>query len=286
MTTGPDRLSETFAHIAGKMQADFGISSRLNHRGSKGSAREETLRGFLDDFLPRDVVVTGNAELISTDGQVSGQCDVLVIDASTPPLWSSDSVRTVPIESCHAWIEVKSHLSVAELKTAWEAAVKVKQMPRTAYQSNLWSLPITTADPGPAAQLRKEMTPQCHVFAYSGASLATLQAAMGELAADTEVGMGLDSVCVLDDGFLTWVNLEADDVRFGKEFPGSTVAIYQAAPGEVLLFLNSFLHVKLSQVELYPRLNFNQYVRQRLGVRVGGLVAPIRTHNQSPPSAT
>lgn len=77
-----------------------------------------TLREFLDDFLPRVVVVTGNAELISTDGQVSGQCDVLIVDASTPRLWSSDSVRTAPIESCHAWIETKYNLSVAELTTA------------------------------------------------------------------------------------------------------------------------------------------------------------------------
>lgn len=64
---------------------------------------------------------------------------------------------------------------------------------------------IHATDPGQAAQLHLDMTPQCHIFAYSGASLATLQGAMGELAAETEVGMGLDSVCVLDHGFLTGI---------------------------------------------------------------------------------
>lgn len=285
MTTGSVQLSETFAHVAAKMRADFELSRQLNHRGSKGSSREEILRKFLVDFLPRVAEVTGNAELISTDGQISGQCDVLVVDASTPSLWSADSVRTVPIESCHGWVEVKSQLSVAELTTAWKAAVKIKRMPRTAYQTNLVSSLLGASTNGLAEQLHRDMTPQCHVFAYSGASLETLQTAMGKLAADTDIGMGLDSVCVLDQGFLTWVTLEPDDVRFGKEFPGSALATYAADPGQVLLFLNAFLHAKLSQIELYPLLDFNQYVREGIGTRVGDLVAPQRSGVPTSPSA-
>lgn len=274
MTVPSDPLLGTFADIASQMQSQFDISARLKHRGSKGSAREETLRDFLTDFMPRVVAVTGNAELISTDGQVSNQCDLLVVDASTPPLWSVDSVQVVPIESCHAWIEVKSNLSVAELEKAWQAAVEVKEMPRVAYHPGLMGALFGAADHfGEVAKMRKEMTPQCHVFAYKGASLELLLDTMVKLAADTEPGMGVDSVFILDQGFLNHVNLA--DVSICAESAEFGIAVSKCDPGQVLLAFNAVLQTRLARVEIYPRLDFNRYVTHVIDGFVGH-VRPIR----------
>lgn len=214
--------------------------------------------------MPRVAAVTGNAELISTDGQVSGQCDLLVVDASTPPLWSSDSVQTVPIESCHAWIEVKSKLTVLELTKAWHAAVQIKQMPRHAYVQGMAGALFGTADHfGVIAGLHEEMRPQCHVFAYSGASLGRLKETMVELAAEVGPGMGLDSVAVLDQGFLNRIALPSGSASV------DAIAAADCEPGQVLLALNALLQARLSRVELYPRLDFNQYVTHLLDGLVG-----------------
>lgn len=274
MAVPSDPLLGTFADIASKMQSQFNISGRLNHRGSKGSAREETLRDFLTDFMPRVAAVIGNAELISTDSRVSGQCDLLVVDASTPPLWSGDSVQVVPIESCHAWIEVKSNLSVAELEKAWKAAVKVKEMPRVAYHPGLMGALFGTADHfGEVAKIHKEMTPQCHVFAYTGASLELILETMVKLAADTDPGMGVDSVFILDRGFLNRVTLT--DVSICAESAEFGIAASECDAGQVLLAFNAVLQARLARVEIYPRLDFNRYVTHVIDGFVGH-VRPIR----------
>ncbi len=77
--------------VAARMLADFEASSVVEHRGSKGTVRETGFRtDFLAKYLPRNVEVTGSGEVISADGQVSGQCDVLLVDPATPPLWDTD----------------------------------------------------------------------------------------------------------------------------------------------------------------------------------------------------
>lgn len=271
MTANSDRLSDTFANIARKLQADFDISRGIEHRGSKGTAREGAIKDFLSDFVPRVAAVTGNAELISTDGQVSGQCDLLVVDASTPPLWSSDSVQSVPIESCHAWIEVKSNLTVKELTTAWDAAVKIKQMPRRAYVPGVAGALFGSQDPfGVIKELHREMRPQCHVFAYSGASLERLQEALVQLAARVEPGLGLDFVAVLDQGVLNRIDLP------GGRPSMDAIAAAECEPGQVLLFLNTLLHKRLARVEMYPRLDFNQYVTELIDLFEGSALPILR----------
>ena len=52
-----------------------GITS--SHAGSKGAIREDYLTDFLREHLPRTVDVYGSAEIVTADGQISPQCDVL-----------------------------------------------------------------------------------------------------------------------------------------------------------------------------------------------------------------
>ncbi|QNN82061.1 hypothetical protein H3H54_12675 [Brachybacterium sp. Z12] len=116
-------LHRILEEIATKMESDFRGSGIVEHRGSKGALREDALRRFLDDYFLRTAEVAGSGELISSFGQRSGQCDVMIIDAITPPLWTDDSYRIVPVECCDAVIEVKSNITVAELEKSWRAVV-------------------------------------------------------------------------------------------------------------------------------------------------------------------
>lgn len=182
---------------------------------------------------------------------MSRQCDLMVLDAVTPPLWERENYRLVPVECCEAVIEVKSHLTVAELKKCWGAARAIKSLPRTAYlpNRNLW-----TSDP---------MPPQVHVFAYESASLATLGDAMNELANEGDYSGGLDSVCIFDKGFFSWVDLSTGN--FGKRTSDSRVAAYESTPGSVLLFLLSYLNKRLIEAELRPKFDMDGYVSGSLG---------------------
>jgi hypothetical protein len=50
--------------------------------------------------------VYGSAEIVTADGQISPQCDVLITDPATPPFFSEDRHRVVPNECVYGMIEV------------------------------------------------------------------------------------------------------------------------------------------------------------------------------------
>jgi Domain of unknown function (DUF6602) len=122
-------LREILDSVSARMLADFHASKQIEHRGSKGTVRETGLRtAFLNKYLPRNVDVVGSGEVIAAYGQVSGQSDVMIIDPATPPLWDNEDYRIVPAECVDAVIEVKSNLTVAELRSAW-ASISESQRP-------------------------------------------------------------------------------------------------------------------------------------------------------------
>lgn len=247
--------------VAARMVADFEASAVVEHRGSKGTVREDAVRAFLADYLPRSATVTGSGELLATTGEVSGQCDVMILDAGTPPLWKEESYRIAPIECCYATIEVKSNLTGPELKKAWNAAKKVKSLPRRAYLE----------DPSPIAYTRTAygrqvdaMPPQVHVFAYSSVSLDALGEELASLAQDgDDHSLGIDSVCVLDKGLITWATLGTGGL--GMRLSDSNVAAYQATPGQVLLYLVTVLNKHLATATVNPKFDIAGYITGSLG---------------------
>jgi hypothetical protein len=262
-------LHDILEGVAAQMIADFSSSRAVEHRASKGTVREETVRAFLANYLPRTTTVTGSGELMAADGGRSGQCDVMVLDASTPPLWEREHYRIAPIECCYATIEVKSRLDSSELRKSWDAAVRLKSLPRTAYLPEL--IPIQRMAYGRAVPA---IPPQVHVFAYEGVSLETLGAELTRLAGQEEDhALGIDSVCVLDRGMLVWATLPAGN--FGMRQTDSQVASYSASPGDVLLWLTSILNAHLATAVANPRFDILKYVTKSLG-ELGHLWAPPR----------
>jgi hypothetical protein len=128
-----DRMTQIMESVAQRMSADFRATASVQHRGGKGAVREEIVRKFIANVVPGSVSVTGRGEIISADDQVSPECDVMVVDLSTPPLTDQRDFRIVPAECVHAIVEVKSHLDGRELLDACEKIMAVKVLPKAAF---------------------------------------------------------------------------------------------------------------------------------------------------------
>jgi hypothetical protein len=127
-------LRQVLASVADRMVADFKASGIARHRGSKGTVREaQLLTNYLRKYLPRIVRAEHSGEVVAVSGDVSQQCDILIVDPSTPPFWDEEDYRIVPAECVYGVIEVKSSLDSEELKNAWELIARVKALPKIAY---------------------------------------------------------------------------------------------------------------------------------------------------------
>jgi hypothetical protein len=121
------------ASVAKRMRAEFEETSTVNHHGGKGATREDMIRGFLARYLPRSAEATGPGEIITADGHVSPECDIMIIDRSTPPLMDTREFRIVPAECVHGVVEVKSRLDGRELLDGCKKIQAVKSLPKTVY---------------------------------------------------------------------------------------------------------------------------------------------------------
>jgi hypothetical protein len=131
------KLRAVLASVADKMLADFKASSVAKHSGSKGTVREaQLLNNYLRKYLPRNVIAEHSGEVVAVSGEVSGQCDIVILDPSTPPFWDEEDYRIVPVECLYGVIEVKSTLDKTELQKAWKQIARVKALTKEAYYPN------------------------------------------------------------------------------------------------------------------------------------------------------
>jgi hypothetical protein len=234
-------LKDVLDSVAKKMLADFDASGAFRHRGSKGTVREsKLLNHYLTKYLPGSVTGVHSGEAITVDGEVSAQCDIMIIDPSTPPLWSEDDYRVVPIECLHGVIEVKSFLDSTQLRDAWTKIAAIKRMPKKALRQDPAFARTRTV-------YGKEWSyvPTCGlVFAYEGADLRTLGTTLVELAAEEgedHPEFFIDSVWVLNRGGLVWLNPDNGRIDASPE-PRASLASLDADPGQVLMSLTLHLY--------------------------------------------
>ena len=121
-------LNELFASIESTLLARFKESGFIQHSGDKGENREEILREFLENHLPKRYGVT-KGEVITKDGNRSHAIDIIIYDAVNCPVLYSGKTSIVPIEGVYGIIEVKSSLSKAEFE---DAAGKIEKFKRFA----------------------------------------------------------------------------------------------------------------------------------------------------------
>lgn len=90
----------------------------LVHPGEFGVYREAITMDYLRAFTPQRMAVDSGF-VVTASGRISNQCDIVIYDRSVTPLLQNDNrQRFFPVESVCAIGEVKSMLSLADLKTA------------------------------------------------------------------------------------------------------------------------------------------------------------------------
>ena len=111
---------------------------KLFHPGEFGTYRETIVIEFLRFITPRSLAIT-NGFVITPNNKVSSQCDIIIYDINSIPLvQDSNKDKFIPIESVVAIGEIKSTLTLIELKNALSKLSKVKK-----YRSELsWFGPL------------------------------------------------------------------------------------------------------------------------------------------------
>lgn len=103
-------------------------NEKLIHPGEFGSYRETILKDFLQFFIPQRLSID-KGFIITTQNNVSTECDVIIYDESSTPLIElGGRQRFFPVESVVAIGETKSVLSKEQLKNALLKLCKTKAL--------------------------------------------------------------------------------------------------------------------------------------------------------------
>lgn len=101
---------------------------KLVHPGEFGEYRESITKDFLSAFVPQRMGIDSGF-VVTSSGAISTQCDLVIYDKSVTPLLKSENLqRFFPVESVCAVGEIKSKLSLSELKNALRKLATVKSM--------------------------------------------------------------------------------------------------------------------------------------------------------------
>jgi hypothetical protein len=123
------------------MRADFeDATGTITHKPSKGRAREEIVKRFLERYLPSTVRVAQSAEIITAEDDVSGEVDIVIYDPAAPRLYDEQAFRVLPIESVYGVVSVKSSLRPSDVPDAACGVRQVKELRRVAHRPQVGSV--------------------------------------------------------------------------------------------------------------------------------------------------
>lgn len=195
------KLAAILDGVSNTLKANFKeISAEFEHRGLKGRERERALvEHFLKAYLPQRFGFA-NGEIVSTDGEVSSECDVIIYDAINCPILLKGVLAIVPVEAANAVVEVKSKLDTGELLKSADNIARIKRMPKRAFYrapnpviKQTVSIYGKTFDYFPLVGF---------VFAYTSIGLETLAKELDQFNQNILPEHRIDYVCVLDSGGL------------------------------------------------------------------------------------
>lgn len=103
-------------------------TQKLIHSGEFGIYREKIVKDFLKFFIPQKFDI-GNGFLISSNNEVSTQCDIIVYDKNITPLIQSNENQTFyPVETVVCVGEIKSILSKVDFIDAINKLARIKKI--------------------------------------------------------------------------------------------------------------------------------------------------------------
>lgn len=250
-----DKLGNILRSVAKRMRADFEQSQNFNHNGEAGTSREVLIQQFLSGYLPAHVEALHNVEVISVDGGVSPQSDIVIIDRGTPPFTSLKGFRIIPNECVYGMIEVKTKLDKRQLLDSCVKISKLRSMPKSAYRSIPGVINRTTSAYGDSYGY---FPTSGIVVAFDSLDLGTIGDHLMDWCRDRNPNEWPDSVWVAGKGYLQW-----GDPHTGILYrsPSAGAALFQvdADPDQdVLLPLAIHLNIHFSEAWMHP-LNLASY---------------------------
>ncbi|PMY60272.1 MULTISPECIES: DUF6602 domain-containing protein [Pseudomonas] len=109
-------------------------NGKLVHSQEFGVYRERIVSDFLKLFSPERMGVDSGF-VVTSGGRISSQCDIVIYDKTVTPLIRDDHrQRFFPIESVCAVGEIKSRMSLSELKLALRKLAKLKSLRDSLYK--------------------------------------------------------------------------------------------------------------------------------------------------------
>ncbi len=186
-----------FQSIGRKMRADFEASAQIAHAGSKGTRRENILRGFLAEGRLPSKYGLGAGEIVGRIRETSRQCDLIIYDKlDGVTLLYDEHTQVYPVDCVYGIVEVKSALSKAELVDSLDKIASFKAM----------SPQGTVAQPVGAGWTFMHARPKPFgaVFAYglAGNSLDSLVENLREWEAGKDPSHWPNYLCVLETGVI------------------------------------------------------------------------------------
>lgn len=263
------------------MKADFEeVTSIIAHNPSKGRAREEIVATFLERYLPARVRVAQSAEIITADGATSGECDVVVVDPDSPPLYDERSFRVLPIECVYGIVEVKSSLAPGEVADAAASIRRVKELQRTAHWPQSGAVHQTTNLYG---RTWTEYFPTVgHIFAFTSGELGDIANRLSEAERGVPHEHRVDAIYVLDKGLVARANHESGLVELTPSSSTDLLAVRSDNP---------LLGMLLQLYPIYagawrPGLDLSKYFGSSLGEPMHQVTAlEVMTDAQGKPTA-
>lgn len=239
-------LEEIIKSIAEKMKIDFEyLTKQIKHPELKGRARENVMKDFLKTYLPPALGVE-SGEIISSNGNVSKQLDIVIFDKSRSPiLIRKDEVHVFPVESVYAVIEVKSNLNSHELEDCIEKIESVKKMSKEAYVKQKGDIIYTANLYGKEFEYFPTLG---FVFAFDSIKLGTLRERLNKKTSEKDFEHRIDTICVLNKGVIT--NQTKDKKLNYTPEPGSKLVCIET--GNSLLIFYLLLTEILSQTWMLP----------------------------------
>ena len=232
-------LRQALRAIQKKMCTDFAdATSQISHNGAKGREREAVaVKQYLDIYMPRTVSVVHGAEIIDSTGARSAECDIALLDPSTPPLYAGETFQIVPAEWAHGIIEVKSNLDSTELRDSHRKIFRAKSLRKLTYD---YKRPGFKSGILLYGQHYRYFPLYGAVFAFAGINLATLANTLWELQKDTPVSMWIDLVVVLDQGLLMYSNpeIQSGDGFHARPAPGDVIRTVKSNEAIMLTTMN------------------------------------------------
>lgn len=253
-------IKQLFRNVSAQLNLKFKETEQtLNFPLDRGGEREEAIRQFLVKTLPRRYGIS-KGFVVSHKGIQSNQCDIIIYDAETSPIFYKDvSQEIFPIEAVYSVIQVKSKLGKKELQDAIQNIKLYKQVPRN---------DVTTTGIGIEIRYNRPVNPKFGVLVAYSLGKEFEQKNQNEIQAELikeiekeKPSERIDLICIIDRGIIMPVKVRKEDnVHFISFFEEDAPFLMVGDSKESMgLFFVALLHalnnIKLEQPNLFDYFN-------------------------------